>query len=202
MARSSSGAGSWASNIGISRSASGPSQFSGSPPSDLQSDGDFIAKTLAPHPLFCQLNPEELLTVTKCFKHIQGTSGQVMQQQGNECDFFYLLASGSVEVVTDGVVESEHATPGFAFGDLALLYRSPCKTSVRCKGSCTFLAMDRATFEEIFECFHLQQPMVMGLQVAPVRSPSASGRVSPNPMAKRPGLLKQPSFVRQMEAYM
>ena len=49
------------------------------------------------------------------------TKGDCVIRQGEDGDFFYVVKEGSFSIYKDGVVVGE-AGPGFAFGELALMY--------------------------------------------------------------------------------
>ena len=60
--------------------------------------------------------------------------GETIITQGEEADGFYILHSGQVEVLKDGVLLSVLQQPGALFGEMGGMVNKPRTCSVRAKG--------------------------------------------------------------------
>jgi hypothetical protein len=72
-------------------------------------------------------------------------AGTAIITQGEEGDRFYVIASGSVEVIKDGVVVNREG-PGESFGEIALLRSVPRTATVRSLEPTHLIALDREPF--------------------------------------------------------
>ena len=103
-----------------------PSQFEKDPV-----DKDLIRTELKRNFIFKKLPPSLIKVLTNAFEPAPAfQKGGVVIKQGDKGDYFYIIASGSVEYEKDGeIVGSDEK--GASFGELALLYTCPRKATVR-----------------------------------------------------------------------
>lgn len=74
--------------------------------------------------------------------------GDVIIQQGDEGDNFYIVDSGVVEIFKDDELVMT-ATEAMSFGELALMYNAPRAATVKAKTSVALWGLDRRTFKMI-----------------------------------------------------
>ncbi len=96
-------------------------------------------------PLFAPLAPLTLETLASGAVRVRFSGGESITTQDEPGDRFYVIASGDVEVLEDGVrVRSEG--PGEFFGEIAPLRGSVRTATVRALGEVELLAFDGADF--------------------------------------------------------
>lgn len=104
--------------------------------------------------LFQHLEPSELNQVLDAMFEVTPKAGEVVIQQGDEGDNFYVIDKGTVEVLitnSDGG-EPEHISDindGGSFGELALIYGTPRAATIKAKTDCHLWAIDRDTYRRI-----------------------------------------------------
>lgn len=74
--------------------------------------------------------------------------------QGDEGDNFYVIDTGTTEVIIDKEdggepVTVSEITDGGAFGELALIYGTPRAATIKAKTACHLWAIDRDTYRRI-----------------------------------------------------
>jgi len=84
-------------------------------------------------------------TVAARLTEVAAASGEPIVVQGDPGESYYIIASGRVEVVEDGIVRRELG-PGDGFGEIALLRDVPRTASVRAIEPTDLLALDRDSF--------------------------------------------------------
>ena len=72
-------------------------------------------------------------------------SGDLIIQQGDPGNKFYVLEEGGSEVLVDGKVVG-NIQPGGAFGELALMYNCPRAATIRAKSMCTVWTLGGSHF--------------------------------------------------------
>ena len=103
--------------------------------------------------LFQNLDSEQTQIVIDAMYPVDKDDGEVIIQQGDPGDLFYVVEEGNPEVY----VQKEGADPikvltykqGDSFGELALMYNAPRAATVKAKGFCKLWALDRLTFKVI-----------------------------------------------------
>jgi CRP-like cAMP-binding protein len=81
--------------------------------------------------IFLREKPKELRRrLATLFEECHYKKGDHIIQQGEPGDYFYVLRSGSVRFVVDGLTVSKTFQKGVSFGELSLLYTSPRAASV------------------------------------------------------------------------
>jgi cAMP-dependent protein kinase regulator len=74
--------------------------------------------------------------------------GDIIIKQGDEGDNFYVIDEGIVDVFVDDVYVNSIADSG-SFGELALIYNTPRKATVKAKTAVKLWAIDRDTYRRI-----------------------------------------------------
>jgi cAMP-dependent protein kinase regulator len=111
-----------------------------------------IRQAVSSNVLFSSLDSEQLKIVIDAMFEKNFTPGDVIIQQGDDGDAFYVLDAGVAEcfVARDGkstmVKTYMH---GESFGELALMYNCPRAASIIAKTDCSVWGMDRMTFRAV-----------------------------------------------------
>jgi ATP-binding cassette subfamily B protein len=98
------------------------------------------------------LSPEQKDQLVSCISLEGYRFGQVVFEEGDAGDKFYLIHSGKVRVVKDAKgTEVSLATlgPGAYFGEIALIKDSPRTATIRAAVDTTLLSIDRRDFEQV-----------------------------------------------------
>ena len=98
-------------------------------------------------PIFAPLPVDTLEGVCRSLVELDANAGQEVISQGDHGDRFYLIDSGEVEVIEDGVFKRSQ-TEGEGFGEIALLRDVPRTATVRTTRKTRLLALDRDRFIE------------------------------------------------------
>jgi CRP-like cAMP-binding protein len=101
-------------------------------------------------PLFAQFDGRDLLRLSGKMEQEELPEGQVVFQQGEAGDSFYVVRSGKVSVQIDAV---ERATlgPGEYFGEIALLMNAPRTATVVALQATALLRMQAADFRAMLQ---------------------------------------------------
>jgi MFS family permease len=95
--------------------------------------------------LFAPLPQPTLESLAQALVPVRLAPGEEIFRQGDVGDRFYIVASGEVEVVSDGQVVAVTG-PGGYFGEIALLRDVPRTATIRAKADVELLALDRDDF--------------------------------------------------------
>jgi cAMP-dependent protein kinase regulator len=121
-----------------------------------------VENLLRSNPVFTPLKPEQKQAVAREFELKPVAAGEVVLEQGQEGDAFYLLLRGRCtpyHVQPDG---KEKAYPelkeGDVFGEISLLLGKPVSATVRADMASVVLRLDREAFERLI----LSQPGMRG----------------------------------------
>lgn len=106
--------------------------------------------------IFKTLTEEEWERVTDAMKRYGLKAGQVVYEEGQAAEQFFVLASGKLEVLVNGQV-TMIVSPGCGFGEIALLHETPRTATVRAKQDCQMWGLDRKTFQDIVQSINSQQ---------------------------------------------
>jgi len=99
--------------------------------------------------LMKELNELELMTLADSLESHEHVQGQEIIKQGDVGNDFFLVESGSVKCIKDGVEVGE-VGPGSYFGEISLLYDKPRQATVIVNSpDATILAIDRKTFQRL-----------------------------------------------------
>lgn len=106
-----------------------------------------LLSVLKRHFLFSQLRDYDLNDVIDAMQCQYVNENDIIIQQGDTGDVFYILEEGKAEIFIDnkplGFLEA-----GSSFGDLALMYNSPRAASIIAKTACTLWTLDRVFFRQ------------------------------------------------------
>eukprot|EP00123_Amoebidium_parasiticum_P015128 comp22799_c0_seq1/m.35755 comp22799_c0_seq1/g.35755 ORF comp22799_c0_seq1/g.35755 comp22799_c0_seq1/m.35755 type:complete len:372 (-) comp22799_c0_seq1:477-1592(-) len=103
--------------------------------------------------LFKHLDEEERSEIFDAMELAEHNPGDIIIQQGDDGDFFYIIDSGTVEVwVASGSQPAKMVTTigdGGSFGELALIYGTPRAATIKARTGCRLWALDRDTYRHI-----------------------------------------------------
>jgi CRP/FNR family transcriptional regulator, cyclic AMP receptor protein len=109
-----------------------------------------VSLVLAHVPLFAVLAPRELDALGQALRPRRYAKGDMIFQQGDPGDAFYVIESGEVKVVLSSADGKEVILailgPGHFFGELSLLDGEPRSADVFAKEDCALLSLHRADF--------------------------------------------------------
>jgi cAMP-dependent protein kinase regulator len=121
-----------------------------------------VENLLRSNPVFLPLKPEQKQAIAREFELLELKEGEVVLEQGQQGDAFYLLLRGRCtpyHVLPDG---KQKAYPGLregdVFGEISLLLDKPVTATVRADMPSVVLKLDRAAFERLI----LSQPGMRG----------------------------------------
>jgi|LWDU01.1.fsa_nt_gi CRP-like cAMP-binding protein/chromosome segregation ATPase/rhodanese-related sulfurtransferase len=112
--------------------------------------GDWMT-TMLQSPVFQRLPASNLQKVMMQMEEVAFKAGEVVVNQGDEADFYYIIKSGDCELIrqsTEGAqpVKLAELHSCDAFGEDALLSGNPRNVTVRMKGSGQMLRLSKANF--------------------------------------------------------
>lgn len=104
--------------------------------------------------LLKQLNEHEINQISDAIRVEKYNQGEVVIQQGEIGDKFFLLEEGSAAAykLFDGATEEKEVMKyksGDFFGELALMRGEPRAATVRANSNCTFLSLERGSFKRL-----------------------------------------------------
>lgn len=106
-----------------------------------------LLSVLKRHFLFSQMRDYELEDVIDVMQSEDASEGDIIIQQGDSGELFYILEEGTCEIFINdeslGYVEA-----GSSFGDLALMYNCPRAATIRAVTYCTLWTLDRVFFRQ------------------------------------------------------
>ncbi|KAL8580945.1 hypothetical protein ACOMHN_017512 [Nucella lapillus] len=107
-----------------------------------------LMKAIARNVLFSHLDDSEKSDIFDAMFPVEHKDGEVIIQQGDEGDNFYVLDQGEVDIyVKDDLVGT--IGEGGSFGELALIYGTPRAATVKAKGDCKLWGIDRDSYRRI-----------------------------------------------------
>ena len=125
--------------------------------------------------LFQHLEEAELNTVLDSMFEVKPSAAEIIIQQGDEGDNFYVIDSGTVEVLIskEGGGDPEKVseiTDGGSFGELALIYGTPRAATIKATTDCRLWAIDRDTYRRILMGSTIKKRKTYETFLAKVRS--------------------------------
>jgi hypothetical protein len=110
-----------------------------------------IRKALKTNFVFSDLTDRDLTPLVSAFERCTFEKDQIIIQQGDQGDYFYILASGNVSFIVNGAKVGNANTVGASFGELALLYTCPRAASVVAAEETELFRVDQNTFRFILK---------------------------------------------------
>jgi hypothetical protein len=96
-------------------------------------------------PIFAPLGAMEIERMAARLERIKAAAAETIVEQGATGDRWFVLASGTAEVIVDGKRVREHG-PGDGFGEIALLRDVPRTATVRALTDCDLRSLGRDDF--------------------------------------------------------
>jgi len=110
----------------------------------------FIEQAVLMNFVFSTMSPREMKTMIAAFEKVHVPNDDVIIQQGDQGDYFYVLLHGQVRFEVNGK-EVGTAKRGHCFGELSLLYTCPRAASAIAITNCTLFRVDQTTFRYILQ---------------------------------------------------
>ncbi|CAH8466527.1 unnamed protein product [Schistosoma margrebowiei] len=107
-----------------------------------------LVSVVKPIFIFRSLDEIQLRRVIDAIKETPVTKGQVIINQGEDGDYFYVIESGDYDIIINGNTVGSYAGSG-SFGELALMYNTPRAATIIAKTDGVLWALDRTTFQHI-----------------------------------------------------
>ncbi|OAF65510.1 cAMP-dependent protein kinase type I-beta regulatory subunit, partial [Intoshia linei] len=107
-----------------------------------------ITKCLSNNLLFKHLDDTELNDIYDAMFLSNFSTDDVIMNQGDEGDNFYVINTGTVDIIVNNVKVTT-ITDGSSFGELALIYGTPRAATVIAKSDITLFGIDRMSYRKI-----------------------------------------------------
>lgn len=107
-----------------------------------------LSKAIAKNVLFSHLDENERSDIFDAMFPVNVLPGEVIIQQGDEGDNFYIIDSGDVEVYVSGEKVLTIGEGG-SFGELALIYGTPRAATVKAASDVKLWGIDRDSYRRI-----------------------------------------------------
>jgi len=119
-------------------------------PKKTQEEKSRIKNALQHNALFSSLDDDELDKLIDVMESASYEPGELIIQQGDEGELFYIIDEGSVDVFKDEKLVTRIADGG-SFGELALIYGTPRAATVRAstKEGCKCWTINRLIFRKV-----------------------------------------------------
>jgi len=107
---------------------------------------EFLARV----PVFANCNAEEIRAIASVAQESFFQPGQIIVTQGTPGQVFYLILSGRVEILRDGVSLGAFG-PGDFFGEMSLLDQAPRSATIRALDQSACLMLSNWDFKSLLE---------------------------------------------------
>ena len=101
-----------------------------------------LEKAIAKNVLFSHLDESERSDIFDAMFAKEANDGEVIIQQGDEGDNFYIIEQGNVDIYVNGA-KVVSLTEGASFGELALIYGTPRAATVQATSWVKLWGIDR-----------------------------------------------------------
>ena len=115
-----------------------------------EEENQFLLEALQRNFVFADLGTAELMPLVDAMEKTECPKGEVIIQQGELGDYFYVLSSGSCGIAVDCREVAKMET-GDSFGELALMYSSPRAATVTALEHVVLFRVDQKTFRMIYQ---------------------------------------------------
>ena len=109
-----------------------------------------IRKTLSNHFLFRNITNEVLNLILNELIFFPFPKGRIIYEEGDEGNFFYILASGNVEASIEGKKKKKYS-PWECFGELSLITQKKREETLKCIGNVEVFTIDGESFRDILK---------------------------------------------------
>jgi cAMP-dependent protein kinase regulator len=117
---------------------------------------EFLEHALKDNFIIGSMQSNELRTLVNAMALNSVKEGTEMIHQGDRGDYLYVLQSGTVKFIVDGVEVGEASSSGTVIGDLALLYDCPRAATVVAITDCKVWRVSQHVFRRIKAAYALQ----------------------------------------------
>ncbi|ESO10754.1 hypothetical protein HELRODRAFT_72321 [Helobdella robusta] len=107
-----------------------------------------LSKAIARNVLFSHLDDAERSDIFDAMFSVNRHAGEIIIQQGDEGDNFYVIDHGEVDIYVNNDYISTIGEGG-SFGELALIYGTPRAATVKAKSDCNLWGIDRDSYRRI-----------------------------------------------------
>ena len=107
-----------------------------------------IRNALKNHFVFKDINKNVLDLLVKELIYFSLSKGKIVYEEGDNGNYFYILASGRVESYEKGQFKKSYS-PWDCFGELSLLSHKKREETIKCSEKCEFFSLDGEIFIEI-----------------------------------------------------
>jgi len=107
-----------------------------------------LEKAIAKNVLFSHLDESERSDIFDAMFAKEANDGEVIIQQGDEGDNFYIIEQGNVDIYVNGA-KVVSLTEGASFGELALIYGTPRAATVQATSWVKLWGIDRDSYRRI-----------------------------------------------------
>lgn len=123
--------------------------------------------------IFESLGPEDQAEMIDSMTKVEASPGDRIIVQGDSGDNFYVIESGSFDILIDGVGKVAERGPGDSFGEKALLYNCPRAATVTAASAAKLWALDRVTFRHMIAHTSAEKlaAIVTALRAVPLLEP-------------------------------
>jgi len=107
-----------------------------------------LSKAIEKNVLFSHLDDNERSDIFDAMFPMHRSIGEILIQQGDEGDNFYIIDQGQVDIFVNGEQISSVGEGG-SFGELALIYGTPRAATVKAKSDVKLWGIDRDSYRRI-----------------------------------------------------
>lgn len=121
---------------------------------DSEEEGDWMSSLLQ-SPLLMQVPPANIQQLFAHFETVEVSAGDQVVREGASGDYFYVIESGSAQVVSKGSNSCVDLHPGHYFGEEALVGETLRNATVTMLTAGSLMRLEKSVFTEL-----LQEPII------------------------------------------